>query len=453
MINFFLGLHVFDVAPQWALPNNFMQWIDLQALVAHNTVQDIDDLYYKTKDITESINLNSIYSAKLSPTVRHNDRIVNSNVLTSTINESLSEKTGNLQKEQKNRLDNCQEDFGERTDSNSDLLNIGKTTEPTYSFVKDKIKILSESQKEIRYDVNINLFDCVSERSIDTQNIAGLKVTSNNIEHGKETCDPSCTTSVTDNEPLNLVVNSKEDTQPHLSIIRSHTYSQTNDRLCNYPHSSGADKKTVDGVVLRQLDHSPNVQSFYDAKYKTVDYGLLKFSDLNELSCNSDKGKGLLKNISKLHVGSGEVNGKVITNGDLKQESVHVLDKYVTHVLPPRLSDSKPKPSSWIYLQSNVKCNNIKKECYSEEETHKSESTDLVTACNPRLNNWACFEMSGQYPGHSRPPVGTPPPQTVWNHLTMTQGQGNFNFRIFEAIFLYNNIIINRGFAIIINRI
>ncbi|XP_044020522.1 hybrid signal transduction histidine kinase G-like [Aphidius gifuensis] len=32
--------------------------------------------------------------------------------------------------------------------------------------------------------------------------------------------------------------------------------------------------------------------------------------------------------------------------------------------------------------------------------------------------------MSGQYPGHSRPPVGTPPPQTVWNHLTMTQGSG-----------------------------
>ncbi|XP_046604181.1 transcription factor 20 [Neodiprion virginianus] len=32
--------------------------------------------------------------------------------------------------------------------------------------------------------------------------------------------------------------------------------------------------------------------------------------------------------------------------------------------------------------------------------------------------------MSGQYPGHSRPPVGTPPPQTVWNHLTMAQGQG-----------------------------
>lgn len=439
VINFlFLGLHVFDVAPQWALPNDFMQWIDLQTLVAHNTVQNIyrtytDDLYHiKTKDTTESINLNSIYSTKLSPIIRHNDRIVNSNVLIGTVNESLSKKTGNLQKEQKNRLGNCQKDFGERTDSDS--LNISKTRESTYSFVKDKTKILSESQKEICYDANISLFSCVSKDPIDTQSIAGLKVTLDNIEHGKEVCVHNCTTSAADDEPLNLIVNSKGATQ------RNHTYSETKDQFCNYPHSSGVDKKRfpVEGAILRQLDHSP-VQSFYNTKYKTVDYGLLKLSDLNELSCNSDKGlnltKKLLKTISKLHTSSGEINGKGITNGDLKQESVHVLDKYVTHVLPSRLSDSKAKASSWIHLQSNVKCNTVKKECYSEEEAHKSENTDLVTACNPRLSNWACFEMSGQYPGHSRPPVGTPPPQTVWNHLTMTQGQGNFNFRIFDAIF------------------
>lgn len=421
----FLGLHIFDIAPQWALPNDFMQWIDLQALVAHNTVQDINDLYHiKTKDTTESINLNSIYSTKLSPTARHNDRIVNSNVLTGTVNESLSKKTGNLQKEQKNRLGNCQKNFGERTDSNS--LNLGKTTESAYSFVKDKTKILSESQKEICYDANINLFSCVSKHSIDTQSIAGLKITPDNIEHGKEACDPNCTTSVADNEPLNLVVNSKGSTQC--------SHSETKDRFCNYPHSSGVDKKTlpVEGAILRQLDHSPDVQSFYNAKYKTVDYGLLKLSDLNELSCNSDKSKKLLKTIGKLHASSSEVNGKDITNGDLKQESVHVLDKYVTHVLPSRLN--KSKALSWTHLQSNVKCNDIKKECCSEEEVHKSENTNLVTACNSRLSNWACFEMSGQYPGHSRPPVGTPPPQTVWNHLTMTQGQGNFNFRIFGAM-------------------
>ncbi|XP_036144971.1 uncharacterized protein CG5098, partial [Monomorium pharaonis] len=407
------GLHIFDVAPQWALPNNFMQWIDLQALVAHNTVQDIDDLYHKTKVITESINLNSIYSAKLSLTERRNDRIVNSNVLTGTINESLSEKIENLQKERKNRLDNCQKGFNEGTDSDS--VNISKTTEPT--LVKDKTKILSELQREICYDANINLLSCVSKYSIDTQSINGLKVTSDNIEH--ETCNPNRTTSVADNEPLNLVINLKESTQ------RSHSYSETKDQLCNYPHSSGVAKETtfpVVGAILRQLDHSSNVQSFYKAKYKTVDYGLLKLSDLNELSCNSDKGKELLKTISKLHA-SCEVNKQVITNGDLKRElNAQVLDKYVTHVLPSRLSDSKLKTSSWTPLQSNVKCNNIKKECYSEEEVHKSESTDLATACNPKLSNWACFEMSGQYPGHSRPPVGTPPPQTVWNHL-MTQNQ------------------------------
>ncbi|XP_063971846.1 uncharacterized protein CG5098 isoform X2 [Diachasmimorpha longicaudata] len=39
-------------------------------------------------------------------------------------------------------------------------------------------------------------------------------------------------------------------------------------------------------------------------------------------------------------------------------------------------------------------------------------------------STWEEIEMSGQYPGHSRPPVGTPPPQTVWNHLTMTPGSG-----------------------------
>ncbi|KAL6262256.1 hypothetical protein P5V15_007351 [Pogonomyrmex californicus] len=406
------GLHIFDIAPQWALSDHFMRWINVQTLVAHNNEQDIDDSYYK-KDTTEAINLNLIYPIKLSSTVRHNDRIVNSNVLTSTVNESLSEQTKTLQKEQKNRLDNCQKDYGEGTKSS--LLNTTKTTD---SFVKNTSRILSESQKEIYHDTNIKLLSCLSKHSIDTQNIAELKVTSDNIEHNKEACDPDCTTSVADNEPLNLVINSEES-------IRSHTYSKTRNRLCNYPHSLSVDKETlsVDGAILRQLDHSSNVQSFCNAKYKKVDYGLLKLSDLNELSCNSDKGKELLETIGKLHASSSEVNRKIVTNGDLKQESEQILDKYVTHVLPSRLSENKAKTSAWIQLQSNVKCNNIKKEYCSEEGTHKSESTDLVTVCNPRLNNWACFEMSGQYPGHSRPPVGTPPPQTVWNHLTMTQGQ------------------------------
>jgi len=157
----------------------------------------------------------------------------------------------------------------------------------------------------------------------------------------------------------------------------------------------------------------------------------LKLSDLDELSCNSDGSKELLE-IGKLRASDSEINEKIVTNDDLKQERAHILDKYVTHVLPLRLSDvAKPKELSWTYLQSNVKCNSIKKECCTKEEAHKSENGDLITACNPTSGNWVCFEMSGQYPGHSRPPVGTPPPQNVWNHLTMTQNQGNFKLLYF----------------------
>ncbi|XP_076167363.1 uncharacterized protein LOC143146711 isoform X2 [Ptiloglossa arizonensis] len=63
------------------------------------------------------------------------------------------------------------------------------------------------------------------------------------------------------------------------------------------------------------------------------------------------------------------------------------------------------------------------KEIDYEEYTNKTKNIYFATDCKPILSNWEDFEMSGQYPGHSRPPVGTPPPQTVWNHLTMTQGQ------------------------------
>ncbi|XP_050464952.1 uncharacterized protein LOC126858566 isoform X2 [Cataglyphis hispanica] len=405
------GLHIFDVAPQWALSNN-LQWVDLQALVAHNTVQDIHDLHNKGKDITEASNLSSIYSTKLSQTARHNNRIANCNILSSTANESLSRQTRKLEKKQNDRLDNCQKDFSVETELQ--LLNINKTTESIYSFTKNQTKILPKSRKEPYYDTDVNYFSYVSKHSINTQNIAELKIALDNIEHNKEkeVCDSGSNISVIDNEPLDLVISSKE----------SHNYSQAKDRICNYPYSSIGYKGTplVDGAILKQKHHSPNVQS-YNTEYKNIDYGLLKLSDLDELSCNSGKDKKLLKTINKLHTNNSEINGKTVTN-DLKQERAHILDKYVTHVLPPRLSsDSK---ASWTHLQSNAKCNNIKKECCTKEEAHKSENTDLVqlTTCIPKLSNWACFEMSGQYPGHSRPPVGTPPPQTVWNHLT--QGPG-----------------------------
>lgn len=399
-------------------------------------MQDIYDLHHKGKDITERSNLSSIYSTKLSQTARHNDRIVNFNILDSTVNKSLSGQTRKLQKEQKDRLDNCQKDFGVETELK--LFNIDKTTESIYSFKKNQTKILPESRKEIYHDTDINFFNCMSKHSINTQNVAELKLASDNIDHSKEeVCNSDSTISVVDNEPLDLVIHSKKSTQ------HSHIYSEAKDRICSYPYSSIGDKGTLHGAILRQIDHSSNIQT-YNAEYKNIDYGLLKLFDLNELSCTSSRDKELLKSINKLHINSSETNGRTVTNNDLKQERAHILDKYVTHVLPPRLS-SDSKTSSWTHLQSNAKCNNIKKECCTKEETRKSENTNLVqlTACIPKLSNWACFEMSGQYPGHSRPPVGTPPPQTVWNHLTMTQGQGNLSFRLDIVIFYNVTFIFN----------
>ncbi|RLU19021.1 hypothetical protein DMN91_009379 [Ooceraea biroi] len=399
------GLYTLAGAPQWALStsNNLLHWLDLRALlIRRNSAWDIYNSLRATKAIEESISPYLIYPNYLQ-TVRHDDRIVDPNVLPSTVNESLSGQTEKLQGEQKDRLDNKRKSFYK--ESELGLLDIDKTIfNPrtlAHSFKKDKSKILSESQRGICQDVDISHSSCVSKHRIDVRDIAEQRISSDSIEHSKKPDADDYATSAAHNKPLNLVISVKESAR--------HTYNETKDR-----HSSIVDEGTrsVDRAILTQIDHSPDVQSSYDAKYKNIDYGLLKLSDLDELSCNSDRGKELLETVSKLHTDNSELN------------STEILHKYVTHVLLPHLNDGKPKGrSAWPHLQSNVKCNNIKKESSTEEEAHKSESTDLVSACNPTLSNWACFEMSGQYPGHSRPPVGTPPPQTVWNHLTMTQGQ------------------------------
>jgi len=413
-------------APQWALSNNFLHWVDLQTLLVRNSAWNICNSLRGTKAIEESTDSN--YS-NLLQTVRYDDRIVNSDVLISTINESLSGRTEKLQEERK---DNRRKNFSKESELNiSKTIHLRKLANP---FKNDKTKILSKSQREICQDADVSHSNCVSKYPIDVQSIARLRFL-DSIKNSKKTDPDDSATSATLNKPLNLVISLKESACGHI-------HDQTKGRLDNYRHSSIVDKETysVDSAILRQIDHSLDVQSSYDAKHKNIDYGLLKLSDLNELSkCNSDRGKELLETVSKLRADNGELNGTAIADDDLKQERAQILDKYVTHVLPPRLSDSKPKGrSSRSHLQSNVKCNNIKKESCIEEEAHKSESTDLVTGCNPTLNNWVCFDMSGQYPGHSRPPVGTPPPQTVWNHLTMTQGQGNFG-----SLCLFNKIYIN----------
>lgn len=402
-MNFSLaGLYAWAGAPQWALSNDLLHWISLQTLLVGDSTWDVCDSLRGAKAIEESVSPNLNYS----------------NLLTGTTDESLSQAE-KLQGEQKDRLAK-RKNFSEKSQVGW-LLNIDKTIhEPAaYSFHANGT-ILSDSEKGICQGVSIGHSSSVSGHPIDARSIAGLGISPGSIVHSEKTDADDCAATATRNKPLNLVISLKEDARGR------HTYRETKDR---FRHSSivAGDTRTVDGEgIFGQRDRSPDVRSSH-AKYKNIDYGLLKLSDLDELSkCNSDLGgRKLSETLGKLFTGERSNDAAA---DDLKQERAQILDRYVTHVLPPRLSESKPRVrSSWPHPHSNVKCNNIKKESCTEEEAHKSENTDpVLTACNPAtLGNWACFEMSGQYPGHSRPPVGTPPPQTVWNHLTMAQGQGN----------------------------
>lgn len=406
----FSGLHTSRIAPQWALPYGFMQWVD-RGLISHNTAYNAYDLHQKGKSTTKSVNLSSEYSTELLKTA-HNDSIVNSSALTSAVDESLSIRTEKSHEEtHADSSGNHRKNFVEKT---FNLLDIVEPTVFSYGTVRNRIGISVEPQEKISHlnETGINTSDSRASRHSTTDtNDDALRIVSDIIEQCEEALD-DCVTSVSDNEPLDLVINSTRSAPSHT------TYGEADNRLDEY--LSVIDKETlpVGGAILKDISHSPDAQSCYNIKYK--DYGLLQFSDLDKVSCNSDRGKELLRVIKNLHT-ADEVNGKTVVNDNLKLEKTYdILDKYVTHVLPSRLSDAKQRGSSWSRARSSVKCNSIKKEYVTKEEAHKTEGAIY----NKKLNNWEYLEMSGQYPG--RPPVGTPPPHPVWNHLTMAQGQGNF---------------------------
>ncbi|XP_076297211.1 uncharacterized protein LOC143217181 isoform X2 [Lasioglossum baleicum] len=102
------------------------------------------------------------------------------------------------------------------------------------------------------------------------------------------------------------------------------------------------------------------------------------------------------------------------------------MRELVAHGVVPDTFDSRDKkkrPDRFAGVNVND-TTDAKTDSSAEQHTNKSQNTYFASSCESILSNREDFEMSGQYPGHSRPPVGTPPPQTVWNHLTMTQGQG-----------------------------
>ncbi|XP_076632891.1 uncharacterized protein LOC143347546 isoform X2 [Colletes latitarsis] len=372
------GPFILGIAPKWALSNNFMQWDYIQELVAHGGMPDIHGLCQKEENIIGVSDTNSTYVNQFTNFLQstNNRKIANSDIQRATDNNCLSEFSKHEFKNHKESYSTCQSD-----NSKVKTINLPNTKRATtiYQFCKDNSENLSETKTEIDYsDKNLYL----SEHLNSTWNIAQHKALSNILKQCKNTYNLLC---ASEEELLNLSRNLEDSKDCH------NTQSRDKKKLCNF---SGTKASLKDSAILNQLNHSCNIETCYYTKYKKIDYGLLKFSDLESSSHNLEIDNTLFKTYDKY------LNCKTLL-----------------------LCEKQDTDFSFTHLSPSVKDINFKSESSTEEYTNKSKNIYFATDCKPILSNWEDFEMSGQYPGHSRPPVGTPPPQAVWNHLTMTQGQ------------------------------
>ena len=413
----FTGPFIFGVAPKWALSNNFMQWDYIQELVAHGGVPDVYNLRHKEENISVSdldltyVNqfINFIQSTK-------NKKIADSDIQKGTVDKCLSEFLEPVLKNHKESYSTCHSDDSKIKPSN--LLDTNQTID-TYLFCKDKSENLSETKEKIDHHHKIiDCVPCLSQQS-NIQNITQYKTLSKILEQYKNIYNLYASE---EDKPLNLVKN-LEDNKGCCN-----KQSEDKKKLCNFTDIKVSLK---DCAISDRTNHSCNIENCYNTKYKEIDYGLLKFSDLDDLSPKLKIDKTLLKASKSKLCKNLETKLNCVPNKYLEQESTLALNKYLSNKTSVFLREKKNTNVSFINSPLNVKDTSIKSESCSDEQINKSKNSYFVNTCKPTLSNWEDFEMSGQYPGHSRPPVGTPPPQTVWNHLTMAQSQGNNSLQFF----------------------
>ncbi|KOC65869.1 Uncharacterized protein WH47_10331 [Habropoda laboriosa] len=387
-----------------------MQWDYIQELVAHGGVSDIYGLCHKEENINVS-DLNSTYVNQFINFLQpiNNNKASNSDIQKETVDKCLSEFSELVLKNRTESYSTCHSDDSEIKTPN--LFSTNKTT-ATYSFCKHKTDNLDKTKEEIHHHKVIDCFSCLSEQ-LNTQNIIQYKALSKVLEHYKNTCNLLYVSE--EDKPLNLAKN--------LENNKSYCNKQSEDKkkLYNLSHIKTSLK---DSTILDHANYSCNIENCCNIKYKEIDYGLLKFSDLDDLSHNLKSDKVLLKAPRHKLCKNLEAHSNFISNKYLERESVLAHDKQLCAKTSLLLCEKKNSDLFFTHSHLNVKDTDIKSEFCSEEQTNKSKYTYFTSTWKPTLSNWENFEMSGQYPGHSRPPVGTPPPQTVWNHLTMTQGQG-----------------------------
>lgn len=389
-----------------------MQWDYIQELVAHGGVPDVYNLRHKEENISVS-DLDLTYVNQFINFIQSTNKIADSDIQKGTVDKCLSEFLEPVLKNRKESYSTCHSDDSKIKPSN--LLDTNQTI-GTYLFCKDKSENLSETKEKIDHHHKIiDCVPCLSEQS-NIQNITQYKTLSKILEQYKNIYN-LCASE--EDKPLNLV-KSLEDNKGCCN-----KQSEDKKKLCNFTDIKVSLK---DCAISDRTNHSCNIENCYNTKYKEIDYGLLKFSDLDDLSPKLKIDKASKPKLCK----NLETKLNCVPNKYLEQESTLALNKYLTNKTSVFLRERKNTNLSFLNSSLNVKDTSIKSESCSDEQINKLKNSYFVNTWKPTLSNWEDFEMSGQYPGHSRPPVGTPPPQTVWNHLTMAQSQGNTSLQFFR---------------------
>ncbi|XP_031842117.1 uncharacterized protein LOC116431186 isoform X2 [Nomia melanderi] len=402
-------LFILGVAPKWALSNNFMQWNYIQELVAHGGVPDTYSLYRKEEN-TGVLDLNSTYVNQfLNFLPPRNNK--NSDIHKKEVDNCVTEFSKQEFPRYKESYNTCQSEDSKINSNN--ILGIEKTIDIHRSY-KNRSGNSSETGKQIYdCDKNIDNLSHLSEHLNITENIAQYKTLTDILEQYKNTYNLFCASR--EDKPLNLIKNLENNKDCN------NRQSKDTKHLGKFSQSETILKASA---ISNKTNHSCNIENRSRTKYKEVDYGLLKFSDLESLSRNLKIETTLLKPSKSKLCKDSEINPDYVSHTYVNKEDSFTSNKNLSHESLLFLCEKKNTDNSFIHLPLNVKDTDPKSECSTERHTNKSKNTYFTTDCKSILSNWEDFEMSGQYPGHSRPPVGTPPPQTVWNHLTMTQGQG-----------------------------
>ncbi|XP_015172938.1 PREDICTED: uncharacterized protein LOC107064599 isoform X2 [Polistes dominula] len=411
------GHDISQVAPDWAY-YSFFPWVYEQALVARSDVQDKCNLSCKKENKLDDVTERHIKGFQDLPKSKSKSLVLDSEKSNVSRTADLKISNSFVDTIQGHGGNQGTPWKGEKKKEKDNLVNVKKKIDLDFNFWPDQYRSLSETQK-LAWNAHINYLNYFSNYSQSTVNTKLCPTSVNETTASYQSSNNFSSNSVKEvNKPLDLSVNATSSV-----VYNRDQDAKIKDRYPYLKLPAASDKRTVQSnyPVITQTDFSCNINDSYAAKYKGLNDDLLKILNYNNLSCKVKYDTTQLNVVQENISTDTELNSKSTLNINLKEESKLFLDKYPKGRTYKLAHEKRGRATNL-----NDRHNNIKEEYSTEEVLDKPESIDpAIVASRITLGNWEGSAMSGQYPGHSRPPVGTPPPQTVWNHLTtMTQGQG-----------------------------